>query len=163
MNRKTEKSAVLIVIVLIMMSSMIYVTPDWNIVGLCKDSGILQRIVYSFFHVSVTHALLNSWCLVSIVFIHDISWKNLITAYVIAVSAPTFVLSITPTVGLSAVCFALLGIISIKARQKLYYNICISVYIILGLLLPGVNGWLHLYSYMAGLLVGLLNMPVTCR
>ena len=38
-----------------------------------------------------------------------------------------------------------------------------ALYISVGFLFPLVNGWLHLYSYVAGLFVGVLNMPMPCK
>lgn len=136
---------------------------DWQSVGIFTDADILQRLTYSFFHASLLHALINIWCLLAIVFIYDVSSIKLLVAYLIAVVAPGCVLHNIPTVGLSAVCFALFGSIAFQVRRKLYYNACIIFYIALGFLFPLVNGWLHFYSYVAGLLVGFLSMPIQCR
>lgn len=162
MCKKIEKTTGLLIAAFILMSTLVYV-PDWNAVGVAIDCNILQRLGYSFFHASFLHAIVNAWCLVSILFIYDVSWRRLIAAYLIAVAAPEFVLSPTPTVGLSAVCFALLGSIAFQVKRKLYYNGCMALYIALGFIFPLVNGWLHLYSYVAGLLVGFLNMPIQCN
>lgn len=159
---KIEKTTGLLIAVAILLSAMIYV-PDWYVVGVFKGCDILQRIGYSVFHASFIHAAVNAWCFVSILFLYDVSWWKMLFAYVIAVAVPDFVLSTTPTVGLSAVCFALLGMVAFQVKRKLYYNGCMALYIALGFLFPLVNGWLHLYSYVAGLLVGFLNMPIPCR
>ncbi|WP_290302392.1 rhomboid family intramembrane serine protease [Muribaculum intestinale] len=159
---KIEKTTGLLIVVFILLSSLIYV-PDWSVVGVSTGCDILQRLGYSFFHASFLHAAVNAWCFISILFIYDILWWRLIAAYLIAVAAPDFVLSSTPTVGLSAVCFALLGSIAFQVKRKLYYNGCMALYIAVGFLFPLVNGWLHLYSYVAGLIVGFINMPIPCR
>ena len=159
---KIEKTAGLLIAVYALVSALIYV-PDWNLVGVTANCGILQRLGYSFFHASIFHALINAWCFISILFIYDITWWRIAVAYLIAVAAPDVVLSSTPTVGLSAVCFALLGSIAFMVKRKLYYNGCMALYIALGFMFPLVNGWLHIYSYVAGLLVGFLNMPIPCR
>lgn len=159
---KIEKTTGLLIAAAILLSAMIYV-PDWYIVGVSKGCDILQRIGYSVFHASFIHAAVNAWCFVSILFLYDVSWWKMSLAYVIAVAVPDCVLSTTPTVGLSAVCFALLGMVAFEVKRKLYYNGCMALYIALGFLFPLVNGWLHLYSYVAGLLVGFLNMPIPCR
>lgn len=162
MCRVIEKTAALFIAVFIIAASFIYV-PDWNVVGVARGCGILQRLGYSFFHASFVHAALNAWCFISVLFLYEITWPRLAVAYVIAVAVPEFILSSVPTVGLSAVCFALLGSLAFQVKRKLYYNGCIALYIVLGFLFPLVNGWLHLYSYVAGLLVGFLNMPIPCR
>lgn len=159
---KIEKATGLLIVVFILLSSLIYV-PDWSVVGVSNGCDILQRLGYSFFHASFLHGAVNAWCFISILFIYDVLWGRLIAAYLIAVAAPDFVLSSTPTVGLSAVCFALLGSIAFQVKRKLYYNGCMALYIAVGFLFPLVNGWLHLYSYVAGLIVGFLNMPIPCR
>ncbi len=159
---KIEKTAGLLIALYILTSAMIYV-PDWNIVGVSRGCDILQRLGYSFFHASVIHAAVNAWCFISILFLYEITWRRMAVAYIIAVVVPEFVLSSVPTVGLSAVCFALLGSIAFQVKRKFYYNGCMALYIALGFFFPLVNGWLHLYSYVAGLFVGFLNMPIPCR
>lgn len=156
---KIEKTAGLLIAAYVIASALIYV-PDWFMVGVSTDCGFLQRIGYSFFHVSLLHAAINAWCFISILFLYNVTWWRLAVAYAIAVAAPDFVLSTTPTVGLSAVCFALLGSIAFQAQRKIYYNSCMALYIALGFMFPLVNGWLHFYSYVAGLFVGFLTCPI---
>lgn len=162
MSNPIEKSAALTLTVSVILSSLIYV-PDWMAVGISYDCGILQRLGYSFFHSSFIHAALNAWCFISILFLYEVKWWQLMVAYSIAVAAPDLVLSPVPTVGLSAVCFALLGSVAFQVKRKLYYNCCMALYVAMGFIFPFVNGWLHLYSYVAGLIVGFLNMPIPCR
>lgn len=160
--RKIEKVAGLLIALFVLVSALICV-PDWNTVGISRGCGDLQRLGYSFFHASFLHAAVNTWCLLSILFMYEITWQRMAMAYLIAVTVPDFVLSLTPTVGLSAVCFALLGSIAFQVERKLYYNGCMALCIALGFFFPLVNGWLHLYSYVAGLFVGFINMPIPCR
>lgn len=162
MRKEIEKTTGLLIVAYVIASAFIYV-PDWNVVGITVDCGIIQRLGYSFFHASILHALINAWCFISILFIYDVTWWRIAVAYFIAVAAPDVVLSSTPTVGLSAVCFALLGLIAFMVNRKIYYNGCMALYIALGFLFPFVNGWLHLYSYVAGLFVGFLTMPIQCK
>ncbi len=159
---KIEKVAGLLIALFVLVSALICV-PDWNAVGISRGCGDLQRLGYSFFHASFIHAAVNAWCFISILFLYEITWRRMAVAYIIAVAVPEFVLSSVPTVGLSAVCFALLGSIAFQVKRKLYYNGCIALYIALGFFFPLVNGWLHLYSYVAGLFVGFINMPIPCR
>ena len=159
--RKGEKYAGLILAVIIILLSLCY-APDWSISGLRRGSAIQDRLSYSFLHASFLHAAINSWCFLSIIFRYDIKWWHLAIAYIIALAVPNCILFTIPTVGLSALCFALLGMIMFKVKRKSYYNICLSIYIAAGFIAPGVNGWIHLYSYMAGLLVGCLDAPISC-
>lgn len=160
--RFIEKATALIIVACIITVALT-VLPDWNAVGVYDGCPPLRRLTYHFFHASLLHAILNAWCFLSVMFIYDISWRRLILAFVIASTIPDFALSSAPTVGLSAVCFVLLGFLAVQAQRKLYYNGCMALYIAVGFLFPPVNGWLHLYSYVAGLLVGFLNMPIPCK
>lgn len=63
------------------------------------------------------------------------------------------------TVGISGFIFALLGTISLQSR-KWYLNIAvIGSFIAIGFFVPGINATLHLYCYLAGLLVSVLTTP----
>lgn len=158
---KIEKTIGLFISIIAVITSLIFV-PDWNVVGVYVRCGLLQRLGYSLFHASLFHAVINAWCFLSIIFLYAVKAWQLIVAYLIAVSVPDFALSLTPTVGLSSVCFALFGMILFQVKRKVYYNVCMASYILFGFIFTQVNGWLHLYSYVAGLLVGLLNMPIQC-
>lgn len=163
-----EKSTALVLaglILLFSLASVFYGGPECIAIGVFRGASWLSRLGYSFFHASFLHASLNAWCFLSIIFIYEVSWRRLLMAYLIAVCVPDFILSpsFCPTVGLSAVCFALFGLIAFSVRRKLYYHFCMALYIFFGFLFPFVNGWIHLYSYLAGLLVGLLVMPIPCR
>lgn len=161
-RRNYEKITGLIIGIIIIAVSVLY-SPAWDKVGISTHCSILQRIIYPLFHASAIHAVANVWCFISVIFIFNISFNYMLTAYLIAVVAPDIVLLSLPTVGLSAVCFALFGIVAFKVKQKLYFNTCMAVYIASGFILPSINGSLHLYSYIVGLLVGLLNMPIQCK
>lgn len=127
---------------------------DWERVGVSLSSGWIQRLAYSFIHASFLHATLNAWCFICIVFIYNIKWWHIGIAYLIAVLVPPFALSAIPTVGMSAVCFALLGLYNPQVLRKVYYNTHMAFYLALGFIFPYINGWIHLYSYVVGLLVG---------
>lgn len=143
-------------------------------VALCAGCSLLARLSYSFFHASLLHLLTNCWSLLAIVFIYQVSFAGLLVAYIVAVTAPVslcgFAIATTPTVGLSAVVFCLLGIVSWQSKRKLYFHFWIASFIAVGFLLPHLcvacgfaiatpNNFLHLYCYVVGLLVGFLNAP----
>lgn len=152
-----------LLITLFVMFSAAFFNPDWPTTGVCVGCSINQRLTYSFFHASIIHAAINTWCFLSILFLYKIRMWQMFMAYLIAAAAPGFTLMSTPTVGMSAVCFALLGMIAFQTKRRLYYNGCMALYIVIGFIFPYVNGWLHLYSYVAGLSVGFLNMPIPCN
>lgn len=164
-RRKMEKiTALLIAVVVICLS--LYNIEDWHSVGIYADCGLRGRVIYPFFHANILHALLNAWCLLSLVFIYDIKIGRLLLAYIIAVTIPITALSsivggmVSPTVGLSGVVFALFGTISFEVVRKWYYQAWMISYLAIGFLFPNTNAWLHLYCYLVGLLVSLLNKPI---
>ena len=107
----------------------------------------INSFTYHFFHANALHIFLNLWCFLSCVFLADMSAGKLFAAYLIACTAPA--VSPMPTVGFSGVCFALLGLIMWQSGNKLEYNACV----LLGIVLPfvivphAVNNLLHLYCY----------------
>jgi membrane associated rhomboid family serine protease len=121
--------------------------------GIYSGASITDRCLYPLYHANIFHALLNAWCLLSIVFYFRVNLVHLLAAYVVAILAP----ATAPTVGLSAVCYALMGMIFPQVQRKLYYTSYILAFILLGLFLGGTNVYIHIYSYIAGLLVGLLS------
>ena len=155
------KNVSLLTAVVILLMSFIYI-PDWSAVGVAQGCPLAARLVYSFFHASLVHAVVNVWCFICILFLYDVSIWRLLTAYIVAVVVPPFLLSEVPTVGLSCVCYFLLGSLIFQVRRKLRFISCCLLYIAVGFLFPSVNSLIHLYGYLAGLLVGLLNAPVSC-
>lgn len=147
-------------------------------VAVCEDASVPARLSYSFFHASAVHALINCWCLLSVVFIYDVSITYLFIAYAIAVCFPVNTLSAIfpiagePTVGLSAVCFALFGMVFFQLKRKLYFTAWLLSLITIGCVLPPLcslvgisvtypNSIIHIYSYVVGLFVGFLNSPAS--
>ena len=128
----------------------------------------MPRLVYHFFHANIVHASINGWCLMSLAFIYNISAYELFLAYAIASSYPIdFFCSVfgdeiaaMPTVGMSGICFAIMGQVAFRVVRKLYYNSCVCAIIAVGLFFPNANTLLHLYCYVIGLVPGFLNSPM---
>lgn len=158
-KKKAAKAISLLVSILVFCLSLQDIS-DWSAVGIFTGCGLGCRLSYPFYHVGIVHALLNAWCLLSVVFIYDISMLRLCLAYIIAVFIPSICLSATPTVGLSGLVFALFGSISFEVGRKVYYQLWMLAYLIIGFLFPNTNAWVHLYCYLAGCAVALLNKPV---
>lgn len=139
---------------------------DWSAVGIYSGCGIAGRLLYHFFHANLLHAIINAWCLLSVVFIYNVSFGRLLLAYVIAAMLPIDTLQAligglnTPTVGLSGMVFVLFGAISFEVGRKWYYQAWMVFYLAIGFLFPNTNAWVHLYCYMAGFAVALLNKPI---
>lgn len=159
-RRKKAKTASLVLTGLILLLQCFDVSV--NAVGLCGGSSISTRMLYSFFHANFFHAVFNCWCMLSVVFAYDISLVGLLTAYAIACTFPVDMVSprALPTIGLSGVCYALMGRVAFSVSLKWEYRLYILSYLTVGFLFPAFNGWLHLYCYIVGLFVGYLNKPV---
>lgn len=142
---------------------------DWSAVGIYAGCGVCGRTLYPFFHANLLHCTLNSWCLLSLVFIYDIKIWRLSVAYLIAVTIPIDTLAnllptlTQPTVGLSGIVFVLFGSISFEVQRKRYYQMWMMFYLGVGFLFPNTNAWLHLYCYLGGLVVATLNKPIVIK
>lgn len=158
-KKKTAKVTSLIFFLVVICIALLQID-DYSSVGIFIGCGLNGRLLYPFCHANLLHALLNAWCLLSAVFIYDISLSRIILAYIIAVSVPSFFLSTIPTVGLSGVVFVLFGSLSFEVERKVYYQLCMAVYLVIGFLFPGINAWLHLYCYLAGVAMALFNKPI---
>ena len=159
MRGKVSKIIALVLSVLALFLSLVSIE-NWESVGIYTGCGPLCRAIYPLFHANIIHAALNIWCLLSIVFIYDITIWRLLFAYATAISIPTLFLSATPTVGLSGIVFALFGSISFEVGRKLYYQAWMFAYLILGFVFPNTNAWIHLYCYAIGSVFALLNKPI---
>ena len=178
LRREKEKTAALVLTASIIAIQCIIAPVAFpaglSSVALSQDCTILARLSYPFFHASFLHAILNCWVLLCIVFYYNIGIGSILLSYLVAVTVPSSVcgygIATTPTVGLSAVVFCLLGMASWTVKRKLYYHCWIAGFIIMGYLLPNLcsaygiivaapNNFLHIYCYVVGLLVGFLNAP----
>ena len=163
-TRKTEKVTAIVVALTVTALSFVHVS-DWTAVGICSSCPLSGRLLYPFFHAGIVHAVLNAWCLLSVVFIYEVSYLRMLFAYVVAVTVPvdtlgTFLPLASPTVGLSGVVYVLFGTISFEVARKRYYQLWMLCYIAVGFIFPNTNAWLHLYCYLCGFLFALLNKPI---
>lgn len=137
--------------------------------GIGVGASFMQRLSFHFFHASALHVFMNVWVFLSVVFIFDLSLWSIITAFIIGSLFPCDTLYaifpsmeslLLPTVGLSGVCYALMGRVAFMVQRKWYYQAWLCFYIGLGFLFPNMNAWIHLYCYIAGMGIGLLNKPL---
>lgn len=164
-ERKIEKIATLLTTGIVMYLTLQDIN-NWQNVGIYSGCSLQNRFLYSFFHANILHAVLNAWCLISIVFIYDITIWRMLLAFLVAASIPidsmgTIIPGLgVPTVGLSGVVFFLFGSISFEVLRKWYYQLWMMFYILIGFIFPSTNAWLHLYCYASGLFFALLNKPI---
>lgn len=115
------------------------------------------RFTYQWIHVSIWHLLINLWVFYNITRTYKVRKWHYIIAYIISV--PPILVGTVPTVGLSGICFALMGILWYQVLHTRLYHTWIAGFILAGFCVPGTNVWLHLYCYTAGALIGWLNRP----
>ena len=131
--------------------------------AMMRHATAQARLTYSFLHVNFLHALCNAWCLLSLAFIYRASIWQLLVAYGIAVTVPECLLTTTPTVGASAMCFALMGMLFYNVIRKAMYFSWVAATIAVGAFFPSANALLHLYCFAAGLAIGFLDYPCLRR
>lgn len=153
MEKRTARYIVLVSIVLMAVSLFL----DGETFAVCSGAPFVNRFLYHFFHASFLHYAINAWCLLSIAFTFEITVADLVVGFLGASLIP--VTWQTPTIGLSGLCFVLFGRFSYCVQKKLKYHSYIGACIALGLLMPGVNGIIHLFCYAVGLIYGLLITP----
>ena len=130
-------------------------------VGICKGCALGPRLLHPFFHASFLHAIVNGWVLLSLVFIFDTTFIELLLAYVAAVTVPVSLLGITiPTVGASGAIYFLCGYHSWRNRNKWKWHAWWAFFIGIGFFFPASNALLHLWCYAVGVAVGFLNTPL---
>ena len=129
-------------------------------VGIHKGCSFCSRLLYPFVHANIFHCLVNCWCLLSLVFILDVSILELAISYVIAVLAPVgFWGQVTPTVGLSGLLYCLVGIYTFKVRKKIKWLLWWSFFLGIGFFFAASANLLHLWCFACGLIIGFLNSP----
>lgn len=156
---KEEKVAVLILTALVIVLSLLPATRDTF--GLSKGCTVMARLCYPFVHANIFHALANCWCLLSLAFIYNVTRKQLLPAYIIAITFPTAFITGIPIVGMSGMCFALFGMMALRVRRKLYFQFWVLLFLAVGFLFPGAAVWLHLWCYVLGFVFGLLTTPLS--
>ncbi len=128
--------------------------------GLSAGAPLFLRLAYPFFHAGAFHLLINVWVFLSVVFLWTPAPWKMIAAYLAAVLVPVCCLGPWPTAGLSVIIYFLLGDVTVRARKRLSFCLWCLLYIVIGFFLPHVNALIHLYAYLCGILVSLLDTPL---
>lgn len=155
-KRKTEKVTSLWLSLILL---VVFLSLPADIASLYDGCPLYGRLLYPFFHANVLHLALNTLTFLSLIFLYDISMRDMLTAYIIAVTVPGILLT-TPVVGLSGLIYALLASISFKVRQRLQLQLSVAFCLAFSLLLPLSATSVHLYCYLVGFILALLNKPI---
>lgn len=117
--------------------------------GVGSGSGLTSHFTYTFCHANVWHLACNLFVLWSI--------RNrmaTMSAYVIAVAASWLPMwADKPTVGMSGMLFAMFGIMWGRTGMKWKCAKAGLPVILVMMLIPNVNGLLHLYCYVIGYVI----------
>ena len=110
---------------------------------------------YHFFHVNVFHALMNSWCLLGLAFFYHLRLRDIIIAFAVAASFPPC-LCTAPTVGLSGMLYALMGLLLPQMSRKLFCCLWLAAWNIAALLIGGSAVEVHAYCFCSAVVNNLL-------
>lgn len=126
-----------------------------SLFGYHSESDLISHFIYPFFHANIFHLLGN---LLGIYFIAR-HIKSIIVSYFIAVIASFIAYSSMPTIGFSGVLYAFIGLSGLlfnKNVSKVTIAIML-IYVLIGLLLPTINGFLHITCLVLGCLFFLIK------
>lgn len=153
---KNAKTASLIIVIALIVLHIADIPTMY--VAYYNDSPFYTRLTYQLFHATWLHLAINVWTFLSAVFFYNIRMSALVTAFIIAATAP---IPDIPTIGLSGVVFALFGFISFRFRNKLFYHTWMMFFIVAGFFFPHINAMLHLHCYLTAILIHIFY--VFCR
>lgn len=159
-TEKNAKIAALAIAAIIIVLAFLGPIPTMGVTSDNTTPAFMPRLLYNILHASVLHAVINAWCLLSAIFIFNIKLEKLLLAFGVAATAPSWVFSEIPTLGLSGVIYFLFGSVSMAVRHKIFYHAWFTVIIAVGFLMPAVNARLHLYCYICGVLLAMLTTPM---
>lgn len=158
-RRKEAQASALIITVVVLLLYFLKIPPD--LVGLSSVSGFYTRFTYQFFHASLLHAAINCWALLSVVFIYDVSWRMILTGYIVSALFPISLLGTSiPTIGLSGLIYFLFGRISLSVVRKVYFQGWMFFFIGVGFSFATTNAWMHLFCYVIGVFIAFLNKSI---
>ena len=161
---RTEKTQAAALVYVVLAGLLIFVPVPLEKVGICEGCTFWARLAYPFFHANFLHYVINSWALLSVVFVYDITPGRMLACYIASALVPVGLLNLTvPTVGCSGVMYGLFGSLSLSVRRKWTWQVWWLGFIIVGFFMGGVNSWVHLWCYVWGVVIALLNMEVPIK
>lgn len=131
--------------------------------GYTNKSGILSHFTYMFQHVNIIHLLLNSF---SFIVVWIALQKHVKQLHILPVFLIAFMVSFlhcasftAPTVGVSGVIYAMMGILTLYIKNKNLVIFLLSVLASLGVsyFVPNSNFFVHLYCFVGGAVYGMLD------
>lgn len=148
---KSEKTKILGFALAALIIVMSLFDIDVSIFALSADNYPVGNITYHFFHVNAFHAIANAWCLLGLVFLYNVRTSDLIIAFSVAASFPIQLCS-APSVGLSGLLYALMGLVFPNVRNQLCFLACIFSWNCVALVVGGFGVEVHAYCFAVALL-----------
>ena len=114
-----------------------------------KETAWWTHFTYEWSHGNIWHLMGNCLVIGAIAYSDfKTMWLSWLLAYLIACTAPALD---APTVGMSGICYAMMGMISWQAARVWRYHAWVVAFIAICALVPGVsNNLLHIWCYGIG-------------
>lgn len=141
--------------IIVLLTVIYFFQPHVSEIGFSDTSSVCSHFTYQFYHASILHLITN--CIAFYVCLNERVFsvrKSLLIAYTISVICSFFLMRDIPTVGLSGLVFALLGITYGSYVSK-YNTLMVAICVAPGFFMPNVNAMLHLYCLMVGFTISL--------
>lgn len=123
-------------------------------IGYSSDSPFHYRLWYLFFHANFIHLACNCYALYFCLNFRLLKPVILIPVlYSIAVLSTFPIQTVIPTVGVSAAVFGMVGM-NMYGCTRIIYWFYIAASLLVGFLLPSINGIIHLAGFLLGYLTG---------
>lgn len=142
-----EKIEVIAILVLIYLLSK-----DASVFGFCHGSAWWTHFSYPLFHASWLHLIGNCYALWFVAKNKLAGRITIPVIYLISVMASFVSESSIPTIGFSGAIYAMAGI-NISNNITVKSVAIASIALLLGFILPGTNGKIHLASFIGGFFV----------
>lgn len=131
----------------------------WGLSRPNLENTMMVRLTYNFLHAGWMHLAINMYCMLTIAFLmHARVWQFL-TALAIASTIPTAMIGGIPILGMSAVNFALCGILMARNRRWPLILILNVIFILATSRIAAIAYSVHLYTMCAGVLIGYMTNP----
>ena len=114
------------------------------------DRALLPHLLFAFFHANVFHLAANLFT--ASLLPYDL--RDLLLAYLISLAASFVAVAPLPTMGFSGILYVLIGMRTTLFRGRFTVGKGYFVaFLLAGLVLPRVNGLLHILCFIGGILV----------
>lgn len=158
MSGRKKKTFALLAVALFLVFGL---RPDPGVYGLSATSPWWTEMTYMWMHASFIHYGMNLWVLWQLARLNP--WRHLLAACAAAMLVPDFCLTATPTVGLSGMLFAAMGMMWYRfrdiRRSQLYFGALLALGLAAWALGAPVNPFIHIWCYAAGTVIGILIRP----